>query len=158
MIHCYVLMCGRSVTAFLAPPRSQRPGQGPWSPHPKADPAKYSMAFGALILSVLTFCSKAMHRDNLYRFLPRWVKPYGTFDQKLIYSSQSIITCRFSLNFMSLDNFYCQEFPCRIKWNTTKFQVLILSHRQADRKPDKVSAKALVFFYFVMNKKRSILN
>jgi hypothetical protein len=31
-------MCGRSVTAFLAPPRSQHPGQGPRSPHPKADP------------------------------------------------------------------------------------------------------------------------
>jgi hypothetical protein len=29
MLQCYVLMCGLSVTAFLAPPRSQRPGQGP---------------------------------------------------------------------------------------------------------------------------------
>jgi hypothetical protein len=38
MLQCYVLMCGRSVTAFLAPPRSQRPGQGPRSPHPKAGP------------------------------------------------------------------------------------------------------------------------
>jgi hypothetical protein len=31
-------MCGRSVTAFLVPPRSQHPGQGPCSPHPKAGP------------------------------------------------------------------------------------------------------------------------
>jgi hypothetical protein len=38
MLQCYVLMCARSVTAFLAPPRSQRPGQGPRSPHPKAGP------------------------------------------------------------------------------------------------------------------------
>jgi hypothetical protein len=39
MLQCYVLTCGRSVTAFLAPPRSLRPGQGPRSPHPKAGPA-----------------------------------------------------------------------------------------------------------------------
>jgi hypothetical protein len=38
MLQCYVLMCARSVTAFMAPPRSQRPGQGPRSPHPKAGP------------------------------------------------------------------------------------------------------------------------
>jgi hypothetical protein len=38
MLQCYVLTCGRSVTAFLAPPRSQRPGQGSRSPHPKAGP------------------------------------------------------------------------------------------------------------------------
>jgi hypothetical protein len=36
MLHCYVLTCDRSVTAFLAPPRSQLPGQGPRSRHPKA--------------------------------------------------------------------------------------------------------------------------
>jgi hypothetical protein len=30
------LMCARSVTAFLATPRSQRPGQGPRSRNPKA--------------------------------------------------------------------------------------------------------------------------
>jgi hypothetical protein len=33
-------MCARSVTAFLAPPRRQRPGQGPRSPHPKAGPCQ----------------------------------------------------------------------------------------------------------------------
>jgi hypothetical protein len=38
MLQCYVLTCGRSVTAFSAPPRSQRPGHGPRSPHPKAGP------------------------------------------------------------------------------------------------------------------------
>jgi hypothetical protein len=38
MLQCYVFMCVRSVIAFLAPPRSQRPGQGPRSPHPKAGP------------------------------------------------------------------------------------------------------------------------
>jgi hypothetical protein len=38
MLLFYVLTCGRSVTAFLAPPRSQRPGQGPRSPHPKTGP------------------------------------------------------------------------------------------------------------------------
>jgi hypothetical protein len=32
MLQCYVLTCGRSVTAFLAPPRSQHPGQGPARP------------------------------------------------------------------------------------------------------------------------------
>jgi hypothetical protein len=36
MLQCYVLTFGRSVTAFSAPPRSQRPGQMPRSPHPKA--------------------------------------------------------------------------------------------------------------------------
>jgi hypothetical protein len=40
VLQCYVLKCGRSVTAFLAPLRSQRPGQGSRSPHPKADPAQ----------------------------------------------------------------------------------------------------------------------
>jgi hypothetical protein len=35
---CYVLTFGRSVTAFSVPPRSQRPGQMPRSPHPKAGP------------------------------------------------------------------------------------------------------------------------
>jgi hypothetical protein len=39
MLQCYVLTCGRSVTTFLAPPRSQRTGQGPRLPHPKAGPA-----------------------------------------------------------------------------------------------------------------------
>jgi hypothetical protein len=38
MLQCYVLTCGRSVTAFWAPPLSQRSGQGPRSPHPKAGP------------------------------------------------------------------------------------------------------------------------
>jgi hypothetical protein len=38
MLQCYVLTCGWLVTAFLVPPRSQRPGQGPRSPHPKAGP------------------------------------------------------------------------------------------------------------------------
>jgi hypothetical protein len=42
MLQCYVLMCGRLVTAILAPPRSQRRGQGPRSPHPKAGP-RYSI-------------------------------------------------------------------------------------------------------------------
>jgi hypothetical protein len=40
MLQCYVLTCGRSVTAFPATPRSQRPGQVPRSPHPKAGPAQ----------------------------------------------------------------------------------------------------------------------
>jgi NADH:ubiquinone oxidoreductase subunit H len=40
MVKCYVLTCGRSVTAFSAPPRSQRPRQMPRSPHPKAGPAR----------------------------------------------------------------------------------------------------------------------
>jgi hypothetical protein len=40
MLQCYVLTFGRSVTAFSAPPRSQRPGQGPRSPHPKAGPGR----------------------------------------------------------------------------------------------------------------------
>jgi hypothetical protein len=39
MLQCYVLTCGWTVTAFLAPPRSQRLRQGPRSPHPKAGPA-----------------------------------------------------------------------------------------------------------------------
>jgi hypothetical protein len=39
MLQCYVLTCGRSVTAFSAHPRSQRPGQGPRSPYTKASPA-----------------------------------------------------------------------------------------------------------------------
>jgi hypothetical protein len=39
MLQCYVLTCGRSVTAFSTPPRSQRPGQGSRMPHPKAGPA-----------------------------------------------------------------------------------------------------------------------
>jgi hypothetical protein len=38
MLQCYVLTCGRSVTVFSAPPLSQRQGQGPRSPHPKAGP------------------------------------------------------------------------------------------------------------------------
>jgi hypothetical protein len=36
MLQCYVLTCGRAVTAFSAPPSSRRSGQGPRSPHPKA--------------------------------------------------------------------------------------------------------------------------
>jgi hypothetical protein len=32
MLHCYVLMCGRSVTAFLVPPRSQGPARPNQSP------------------------------------------------------------------------------------------------------------------------------
>jgi hypothetical protein len=39
MLQCYVLTHDRSVTAFSAPPQSERPGQGPRSPHPKASPA-----------------------------------------------------------------------------------------------------------------------
>jgi hypothetical protein len=40
MLQCYVLTCGRSVTAFSALPRSQRPEQGPRSPHPKDGPVQ----------------------------------------------------------------------------------------------------------------------
>jgi hypothetical protein len=38
MLQFYVLTCGRSVTAFSAPSRSRRPGQGLRSSHPKASP------------------------------------------------------------------------------------------------------------------------
>jgi hypothetical protein len=54
MLQCYVLTCGRSVTAFLAPPRSQRPGQGPHSPHPKAGP---EWAFGLHNMRVISTVS-----------------------------------------------------------------------------------------------------
>jgi hypothetical protein len=47
MLQCYVLMCGRPVTAFLAPPRSQRPGQGPRSPHRKVGPGHEDLVLGA---------------------------------------------------------------------------------------------------------------
>jgi hypothetical protein len=59
MLQCYVLTCGRSVTAFLAPHRSQRPGQGPRSPHPKAGPAwtdeyEYCLRSLQLTLAILS--------------------------------------------------------------------------------------------------------
>jgi hypothetical protein len=38
MLQCYLLTCGRAVTAFSAPPRSRRPGQGRHLPHPKSSP------------------------------------------------------------------------------------------------------------------------
>jgi hypothetical protein len=53
MLQCYVLMCARSVTTFLAPPRSQRPGHGPRSPHPKAGPV------------VRTHCLKDVDNNNV---------------------------------------------------------------------------------------------
>jgi hypothetical protein len=41
-------MCGWLVTAFLVPPRSQRPGQGPRSPHPKVDPdCQYNLTYNS---------------------------------------------------------------------------------------------------------------
>jgi hypothetical protein len=54
MLQRYVLTCGRSVTAFSAPPRSRRLGQGPRSPHPKASPGckitnKCSRVLSALV-------------------------------------------------------------------------------------------------------------
>jgi hypothetical protein len=52
MLQCYVLTCGRSVTAFPAPPRSQRPGQGPRLPHPKAGPG-YSVEKTGVLYSCL---------------------------------------------------------------------------------------------------------
>jgi hypothetical protein len=41
MLHCYVLMCARSVTASLAPPQSQCPGKGP--AHPTQRPTLLNM-------------------------------------------------------------------------------------------------------------------
>jgi hypothetical protein len=43
VLQCYVLTCGRSVTAFSGPPRSQHLGQGPRSRHPKAGPGSDSV-------------------------------------------------------------------------------------------------------------------
>jgi hypothetical protein len=56
MLQCYVLTCGRSVTAFLAPPRSQRPGQGPRSPHPKAGPAHLEDMCASICSRSYTLC------------------------------------------------------------------------------------------------------
>jgi hypothetical protein len=54
MLQCYVLTCGRSVTAFLASPRSQRPGQGPRSPHPKVGPGSVRNISGKVLEKVKT--------------------------------------------------------------------------------------------------------
>jgi hypothetical protein len=59
MLQCYALMCGRLVTAFLAPPRSQRPGHGPRSPHPKAGAVYSDMCYniiGILAIDYLESC------------------------------------------------------------------------------------------------------
>jgi hypothetical protein len=55
MLKLYVLTCGRSVTAFLAPPRSQRPGQGPRLPHPKASPASIKGRSSAFIFVTASY-------------------------------------------------------------------------------------------------------
>jgi hypothetical protein len=77
MLQCYVLTFGQSVTAFSAPPRSQRPGQMPRSPHPKAGPAnhfiprerapphkilnsKVDMSVGSKEKMILTCCTRTM--------------------------------------------------------------------------------------------------
>jgi hypothetical protein len=52
MLQWYVLTCGRSVTAFSAPPQSQRPGQGPRSPHPKVGPASMHKWATTLVVAV----------------------------------------------------------------------------------------------------------
>jgi hypothetical protein len=57
MLQCYVLMCGWSVTAFLSPPRSQRPGQGPSSPHPKAGPDAKSLEHICVLNLILVSAS-----------------------------------------------------------------------------------------------------
>jgi hypothetical protein len=54
MLQCYVLTCGRSVTAFLASPRSERLGQGPRSPHPQAGPVHcYDICNSTDILQIM---------------------------------------------------------------------------------------------------------
>jgi hypothetical protein len=63
MLLCYVLTFGRSVTAFSAPPRSQRPGKMPRSPHPKAGPASgYAslQVLAAVKLETPLFCYIAL--------------------------------------------------------------------------------------------------
>jgi hypothetical protein len=45
-----VLICARSVTAFLVPPWSQRPGQGPRSPHLKAGPGLSNMFTSSYVI------------------------------------------------------------------------------------------------------------
>jgi hypothetical protein len=71
MLQCYVLTCGRSVTAFLAPPRSQRPGQGPRSPHPKAGPGLdiwfNNFIIVAIILIILLLTYACLHVISFLR-------------------------------------------------------------------------------------------
>jgi hypothetical protein len=57
MLQCYVLTCGRGVTAFSAPPRSRRPGQGPRSPHPKAGPVYTIWKWGTFVQPLLKWKS-----------------------------------------------------------------------------------------------------
>jgi hypothetical protein len=72
MLQLYVLTSGRSVTAFLAPPRSQRPGQGPRSPHPKAGPdcceSKDSVREGSLILVGIQNTPHTKNNISLWHF------------------------------------------------------------------------------------------
>jgi hypothetical protein len=81
MLQCYVLTCGRSVTAFLASPRSQRPGQEARSPHPKAGPAsrtgrsQYPCDNLISSVGVLTNTS-VLHRDTCWSSRP--LKPPPT--------------------------------------------------------------------------------
>jgi hypothetical protein len=53
ILECYVLTSGRSVTAFLAPPRSQRPGQGPRLPHLKASPVIKVRVFSRSLVGIV---------------------------------------------------------------------------------------------------------
>ena len=98
-------------------------------------------------------CSTAIHRDNLYRFSPKWVTAYGTYGQKLFYAGNvSIITEPIFIQLYVVGQFFfCQEFPYRISWNTTKFHFLILGHRQADgkRTSGRRLCKSFYFFYFL---------
>jgi hypothetical protein len=76
---CYnVLTCGRSVTAFSAPPRSQRPGQGPRSPHPNAGPAWGLPPVRAACQNSQSYAKRFELRpcwNNIHDTFPTWTKP-----------------------------------------------------------------------------------
>jgi hypothetical protein len=70
MLQCYVLTCGRSATAFSAPPRSQRPGQGPRSPDLKAGAAsRITVAIALGFISVGTSAGGAVPTIELVPLL-----------------------------------------------------------------------------------------
>jgi hypothetical protein len=64
MLQCYVLMRARPVTAFLAPPRSQRLGQGPRSPHLKAGPGQNDAFFD--VTTVGTYSNPKLKRLSFH--------------------------------------------------------------------------------------------
>ena len=105
-------------------------------------------------------CSTAIHRDNLYRFSPKWVTTYGTYGQKLFYAGNvSIITEPIFIQLYVVGNFFfLSRIPIanfmkyhKVSFSDTRPQA---GRRKTDERTTSLQKLLLFLFLKPLNAKR----